>query len=566
MSLMKRMVALALSVMMLLIPAVSFAEEAEPMSSYFAGELTPAMIVRGYEEGKQLTLNAALGVELAEQASDAKLQAIANLLDKCEVKLSVYNEAGMPRMHTQLSVDGVHLLKADALVMEDGSVQIMTNLTGKLVLALPAGTFMDGQLNLGVLFENAYEEMGTQAGAVRELPLLNRLQVTGNNLIALVINHLLGWVSYVQMETGELYTFDDTYIEATDICDPIAQRMIGKIDASSFNALMWNIATTVCDVEGDFQATIADLLAAMGVTRYQVRRFVDDLLTEEVIDPELDWVQPSYYILEANDGSLCTYDDISYFFKKLKKSSFRVFENSTDAVMGMTVGYDDFGSMVEFDADVPKFSTVLPYEGSFNYSVKNDDYWQVKHTANGELQVYGDNRVIGALEMLDGEDIDGVNKSYLTGTLDVLNQKSGQSAGFGVNADVNVEISLAADGSDNETFEGGAVISLRENAMGKDAAGVTFSGMTTGNAQGFETFATAMAEIPGLVLVVADMSITQDEYEEIAFAGGQAMDLSAMDDAKAEQIKSEVMAQAAKLGLSLMAHPSVLENLMALLG
>ena len=564
MSLKKRMTSLLLSAVLLFSPAISFAEAQAPMSSYFAGEMTPAVIAQSFADGNQVTLHAALGVELSEQIDNAKIKAIAGLLDKSELQMSVYNDNGMLRMHMQLSVDGAHLLEADALVMEDGSVQIMSNLTGKLVLALPAGTFVDGQLDLTAVMGNAYAEMSNEAGAVRELPLLNRLQVTGNDMIALLINHLLGWVSYVQTETGDLYTFDDTYFDATQERDPVAQRMIGKIDAPSFNSLIWNIATTICDAEGDFQDTLADLLAALGVTRYQMRRFVDDLLTEETIDPQLDWVQPSYYILEANDGSLCTYDDVSYFFKKLKKSSYRVFENSTDANLGMVVSYDDFGSMVGFDADVPKYSAVLPYEGSFSYSTKSDDFWQVMHTARGELQVYNDNRVIGELQMLNGEDIDGVNESYLNGTLDVLDQKHGTSKGFGVDADLDFAVSLTEDGRDNETFEGSAVISLRENGLGREKAGVAFSGMTSADANSFETYATATAEIIGKATVVADMSIVQGDYEEIAFAGGQAMDLSQMDDAKIETIKNEILNQAVALGMKLVAHPSLLADLMTL--
>lgn len=564
MSLMKRMMAMALSAMLLLAPVSSSAEEM--LSSYFAGEMMQQVVARGYEAGDQLTLNAALGVELAGETGNKKLTALAGLLDRCEAELSFYSDAGMPRVHALLSVDGVRLLQADALVMEDGSVQIMTNLTGKLVLALPAGTYADGVIDLSALTGNAYAEMSNAAGAVRGLPMPERLKVIGSDMAALLINHLLGWVSYVQMEEGDLYTFDDEYLDATEDRDPVAQRMIGKIDASSFNALLWNIATTICDAEGDFQSTIADLLADLGVTRYQVRRFVDDLLTEETIDPALDWVQPSYYILEANDGSLCTYDDVSYFFKKLKKSSFRVYEHSTDAELGMVVSYDDFGSMVGFDAEVPQFSTVLPYEGSFRYSVKEDDFWQKKHTARGELQVYGDNRVIGSIEVLNGEDIDGKSSSYVVGALDVLNSKNGRSAGFGVDANLDVQVSLTEDGKDQEAFEGAALIGLRENGVSGAKAGVTFSGMTQADAERFETYATAMAQAPGMATFVADMSFVQTEREEIAFAGGQAMDLSNLDDAMIETLKGEIMAQAAKLGMSLIAHPSLMNDLLTLIG
>ena len=63
MSLMKRMMAMALSAMLLLAPVSSSAEEM--LSSYFAGEMMQQVVARGYEAGDQLTLNAALPVTLS---------------------------------------------------------------------------------------------------------------------------------------------------------------------------------------------------------------------------------------------------------------------------------------------------------------------------------------------------------------------------------------------------------------------------------------------------------------------------------------------------------------------
>ena len=57
------------------------------------------------------------------------------------------------------------------------------------------------------------------------------------------------------------------------------------------------------------------------------------------------------------------------------------------------------------------------------------------------------------------------------------------------------------------------------------------------------------------------MALVQAEYEEIPFAGGQAIDLTDLDEEKIEQIKSEVKKQAAKVGVSLVTHPSVLADL-----
>ncbi len=566
MSLKNRALALMLSALMLLAPAASFAEAA-PVSNYYAGELTTTAMADSYAYGNQVSLDAALGVELTESVDNPKVKALANLLDKAELHMSFYDDFGTARIHAQLGVNGAQLVEANVLVYEDGSVQMMSNLTGKLVLALPAGSVVDGKLDMNAAFGDPYAEMGEKKGAVRQLPLGERLRVTGNDMVALLINHLLGWVSYMQMDNdGEFYTFDDTYLEATETRDPVAQRMIGKIKADSFTTLMWNIATTVCDTQGDFQDAIADLLAELGVTRYQARRFIDSLLTEETIDPALDWVQGSYYIIENKDSSPIQYDDVSYFFKKLQKSTDRIWQHSTDAVLGMTVSYDDFGGMVGFDAQLPQFTTVLPYEGDFTYSMKTDDNWQVKHTAHGEMQVYNDNRVVGDLEVLNGEDIGGVNESYLKGALDVLDQKNATSVGFGVDANLTFEVEALEDGTENEKFGGHVIFSGRENGTGSEAVGATVSGLTTLTPDAFTTYATAMAEVVGMATVVADMTIEQTEVEDIAFPGGQAVDLSALDDAKIETIKNEVMAQGVKLGLSLMAHPDVMADILSLLG
>lgn len=567
MSGMKRLIAFVLSAAMLLTPVFSFAEDAGAVSSYFAGEMASTVIGDSYAAGDQINVNAALGLQTDMAVEDKKLAAIANLLDKCEVEMSFYDDFGTARIGAALRVNGTELLKANGLIMNDGSVQVMTNLTGKLVLALPAGTIQDGQINLTAITGDAQEMLGEdmQPEDMYSLPKEQLYQRIVNNMVSLLINHLLGWVSGTQMETGELYTFDDTYIDATQDRDAVAQRMIGKIEADDFNTLLWYIATTIADAEGDFQTMLADILAQSGVTRAQMRRFTDALMTEEYLDPATDWVQPSYYIIEANDGSLCTYDDVSYFFKKLKKCATRVWENPTENTLGMVVSYDDFGAMVGFDADLKRFSTVVPYEGIFNYSVKTDDYWQTRHTAHGELQWWNDRYITGDLSVKNGEDVDGINESFFKGAMDVLNQKDGKSLGVGTDANMRYQVAVRDDGAETEKFEGSALLSLRENGMGTHVFGAAVSGETVVDDNGFATYATAMIEAPGAAALVVDMAIEPSVYEEVAFAGGQAVDLSNLDEAKIELIKNEVMAQAAKIGLSLITNPSVMSDLMTLI-
>ncbi|MBQ8620389.1 MAG: hypothetical protein IJ418_23165 [Clostridia bacterium] len=558
----RRILSFVLSAVMLLMPAMATAEAAA--ANYYAGELTAMAIGDSYMAGNQLNLNAVLGLDLDETVTDETLKAISNLLAKTNLHMSFYDDFGTARIHAQLDAEDVTLLSADALIYQDGSVQAMSNLTGKLVLALPSAAQRAGS---GMTLADF--DMSTDEGvaAFRALPAMDRLKITGSDMLSLVINHVLGWVSYMQMDNdGEFYTFDDTYLDATEVRDPVAQRMHGKIKADSFNTLLWNIATTVADTTGEFQHAIADFLAEKGVTRYQARMLTDALFTKETIDPAEDYVQPSYYIIEEKDESPIQYDDVSYFFKKLQKCTDLLWNTSTSEVMTMTVSYDDFGAMVGFDAFVPVFTTELPYEGDFTYSIKTDDDWQRFHTSHGELQVYNNNRVVGDLDIQFGEDVGGVNHSHFIGQADVLDQNEGTSRGIGVDAGLDFEVTVQENGQESETFEGKLLLNDRQNGADNALMSATVSGMTTVDAETFSMQATGALGVNGTGMLVADVTLEQGEYEDIAFAGGQAIDLSAMDDAQKDMIKKEIVAQAAKLSLSLVAKPDVLTSLMTIFG
>ena len=581
----RRILSWMLSIMMLLMPAMAAAEET--MASYYAGEMTTIAIGDSYAAGNQLNLTAALGLDLEETVMDGTLKpvfdmlaamgrnldadkvnqvlkAVSDLLAESKLSMSFYDDFGTMRIHAQMDTADVTLLSADALIYEDGSMQVMSNLTGKLVLALPSADQREAAAPTLADFDMTTAE---GVAAFRALPATTRLKITGSDMISLIINHVLGWVSYMQMDNdGEFYTFDDTYLDATETRDPVAQRMFGKIKADSFNTLLWNIATTVADTTGEFQQALADFLAEKGVTRYMSRMITDAIFTKETIDPAVDFVQPSYYIIEYVDVSPITYDDVSYFFKKLQKCMDLLWNTSTSEVMTMTVSYDDFGAMVGFDAFVPQFTTELPYEGDFTYSIKTDDDWQRFHTSHGELQVYNNNRIVGDLDVQLGQDVGGVNHSHIIGQADMINQKAGGSLGFGVDAGLDFEVTVGDEGQESETFEGRAVFNGRQNGENIPFVSATVSGMTTVQDDTFVMNATGALGIEGAGLLVADVKLEQGEYEEIAFAGGQAIDLSAMDEAQKNMLKKEIVSQAAKLSLSLVTKPGILSDLMTIFG
>jgi len=222
--------------------------------------------------------------------------------------------------------------------------------------------------------------------------------------------------------------------------------------------------------------------------------------------------------------------------------------------------------MVGFDATVPPIATCWPFEGDFAYSIKTDDDWQRFHTSHGELQVYNNNRIIGDLDIQLGQDVNGVNHSHFIGQADMVNQKASGSLGFGVDAGMDFAVTVGDEGQESETFEGRAVLNGRQNGENIPFVSATVSGMTTVQEDAFVMNATGALGIEGAGMLVADVQLEQGEYEEVAFAGGQAIDLSAMDDAQKDMLKKEIVSQAAKLSLSLVAKPGVMGNLMTIFG
>jgi len=565
----KRILSFVLSMAMLLTPVVSTAEQT--IATYYAGELTTVAMEDSYLAGNQINLNAAFGLDYNAATGGEAAKALADLLGKSRLHMSFYDDFGTGKIHADLSVDDLSLLTVDLLIGEDGSLQAMTNLTGNYVLALPAGSLLGAgydtsDMEGASIYDYDFE---TEAGiaAFHALPAKERLKITSADMLSLLINHLLGWVSYMQMDNDDqFYTFDDTYLEATDKRDPVAQRMFGTIKADSFNTLFHDIAMTVADTQGEWQLAIAEVLADMGVTRYQARKFTDALFTEETIDPALDYVQTSYYIIEGKDNSPIQYDDVSYFFKKLEKCTLRIWENSTANVLGMVVSYDDFGGMTGFDADLKQFTTVLPYEGTFEYNIKTDDSWQRMHNSHGELQMFNNNRVVGDLDIKFGQDVLGVNENYFVGHMDVVNQNDQTSVGFGVDAGMDYRVAVDAPGQESETFEGGVVLNVRMNGEDIPVISATLSGMTTVDQVGFGTAATAALGMAEVGMLVADVTVEQAEYEEREFAGGRAISLDKLNENSLSAIKSEVKTQAAKLGVKLITKPGVMGSLMTLAG
>ena len=573
MKLKQRLTALLLSAGMLLAPAASLAEgESYTIPS---GEVTTTALSDAYVGGEQINVTAdlelstlldadtlALILDTDAETAGKKLEALIRLVDKCTLSLSFYDDFGTARVHAELALGNTTLFTGTALIAEDGSAQIMTNLTGSLVLAMPEGTFTGTSFDVMDLLYGDFSAEVDESVPFAELPAQERLRITTTDTLVMIVQHLLGWVSGTQMETGELYTFDDTYLDATDTRDAVAQRMVGKISTYSFMRLLNNIATTLRDDQGLLQQAIADVLAENGVTRYQVRQVVDSLLVNETIDPAQDWVQPSSAI--ADDGALCELDDIAYFFKKLHKSTTRMMVDHTDETMSMIVSYDDYGGMVGFDATVPKINAQWPFEGDFTYSIRTDDNWQRIHTSHGELQVYDNNRLVGDLSLQFGEDVDGLNANHAVGQLDVVNQDTGSSTGVGLVS--SLDFTASGEGEmRTEGFEGRVALQLRTDGEGFDVLSGSVTGETQTQDGVFTISADAGVSLAGMAELTVHLTAENVEAEEISFSGGEAIDLSNPTEEQMQRVSNEIVGQAAALTISLATQLDVAGDLMTLL-
>lgn len=549
-----RFTALLLSVLMLVMPVASVAEEA--VIGFSAGDLTGTAIAESYAAGMQLNVSADFAVELEEDVTDKQVQALASLLAKSTLNLSFYDDFGTARIRAELVTDGVTLATADALVFEDGSAQIMSSLTGKYVMTVPAGAFAGRSLD---------ELMGIEVGSeeFNALDIKDRLKIMAIDANSTFLNLLLGWVSSTQMETGELYTFDNEPLDATPTRDAVAQRMIGKISTYDFMYFLWNVVSAFRDDQGPMLQATADILAELGVTRYQARQVIDALLTEETIDPATDFVQTSWSV--QDDGSLCMLDDVQYFMRKLEKSVDNLSYLSTDLPMSMIVSYDDNGQMVGFDADVPLITEGWPFEGSFFYSIKTDENAQRLHASHGELQVSEEDRLVGDLNIQFGQDIGGVKQSGFSGTLD-LNGKDGGVKGIGISAGLTSQVEAGESGESIETFEGELAVSRHDDGEKADALTAAITGETVLTDETLTLSAQTSLEAAGLGSAAVSLTMEQSEFDEAVFEGGVAVDVTNMTDEELGALKNEVTMQAAKVSLGLIMHPGVLSDLMTLIG
>ena len=198
--------------------------------------------------------------------------------------------------------------------------------------------------------------------------------------------------------------------------------------------------------------------------------------------------------------------------------------------------------------------------------MKHDENEQALTTTHGELQLYNDNRLVGDLTAKIGQDVHGMSESSLNGYLDLCNTADGSSVGFGVNGASNFTVEKNDNNEDTEAFTGSLGLSLRKDGENSKSAVTAFEGKTVTDGNSFTTNADVSLAVTDWAKLTANVTLEQVEYEEIAFAGGQAIDVTNISGEEIEKIKSEVLSAGTKISMALLVKPDVLTDLLTVVG
>ncbi|MBR1709283.1 MAG: hypothetical protein IJ719_10705 [Clostridia bacterium] len=552
---MKKALALMMAAMMALIPVLAGAS-----GSYAAGDLTATAILDGLEAGNQIWFH--LGIkdgEIAEQSPET-MDALNTLLAMFSLDGKAYMTFGETVISGTAKLDETELLQFILSVSEDGTARLSTSLTDDSVFLLGSINAMGGfDLNKIIysVGENDY------SGEFKSLPAWDRLRISSVDMLTLFIFSVLSWTSGNQIDMdNQFYVFDnDTFFEATDTRDEVASRMIGTITADQFCALFWDYASLVDSDAGYFQRALADYLAEQGVTRLQFRAVVDALFPNIQIDPETDYVEPTHII--PDDGALCQYNDVSYLFKKLVRFTDLMWEESTDETLSLIVSFNDYNETVGFDAVLPKFTTVLPYEGSFTYSKHTDEDWQVLNSAHGELQISDKERVIGDYAHLNGEDVDGYNGNTFDADLSVVNQESGKRNGFAINGEWSYEVDNTAQYY-TESLAGSGKLTLHLDGNDIIPVSAKMTGLTDTAGNAFALNADASVSLMETATFNLNIEMGQEMVTEITLPQGEEYDVTAMDQESIDALQAKITNNATAVLAKLITNQKVMQALNAL--
>ncbi|MBQ9010795.1 MAG: hypothetical protein IJ088_15925 [Clostridia bacterium] len=530
--------------------------------SYAAGDMTKTAIMTSMEQGNQVAFHVALR-QVTDEQPDEKQTALNSLLSKVSIDGIAYQTDGCLSMRVTVSAGDVHVLDVKTVQGSDGSYRVMSDLTGDTVFLVPA-TPSYGEMDVMQIIASMGADIQSSEPLFFDLPAKERLRITSGEVMMLLAQAVLGWVSHSQIEAdGEMYVFDSTYLEPTDTRNEVAERMIGKVGAGQFGSLLWNIASNLDWQAGEFQRALADVLAENGVTRLQVRNVIDAMFPQVEIDPAEDFVQPT---LAIQDGDApCQYNDISYFFKKFTKFADKVWEESLDVDLLLTVSYDDYNDFVGLDAVLPKFTANLPYEGTFTYSVKTDENWQKLTTSHGELQISDHERVIGDYRHFNGEDVGGHNGNTFDGDFSVVDQTKNVTTGFGVSGEWTYDTGKVDENVYGEKTVGNGNLVLH---LGEDVPvlAVKHEGLlkTTGTDFSYEAVTDLQTQD---ITIQTLVEMKQEPAEQsISIPEGETVDAFSADEKTIDAVRKQVETNLFMVLARIMSDQSLSQDVQGLLG
>ncbi|MFR2149690.1 MAG: hypothetical protein ACLS7Z_03535 [Christensenellales bacterium] len=133
--------------------------------------------------------------------------------------------------------------------------------------------------------------------------------------------------------------------------------------------------------------------------------------------------------------------------------------------------------------------------------------------------------------------MNGVNDSGLNGYIDLKNTADGTSVGLGVNSAAHFVAEQNDEGADVESFTGSVALTYRDNGEDCGSLVAAVDGTTTTDGDTFATSAGLSLTLSDEFKLNVNATLEQADYEEIEF-GGQAIDLTALNDDQLSPIKS----------------------------
>ena len=413
----RRLAALLLAMTIGLCPVLAQAEGFTP------GDTLPTLLAENIAAGREITVTLGMDVEkLAVEGMD--VQALSALLRAMEIQARYYDDFGTACVNLSLRLSGQEIADVDARIEEDNTVILTTSLVPDQTLVVPG--------------EWLAEQMGAQ-----DRPAVQALMEYMPMVYLTYFYRVGGWVSNVQMEREDLYVSVDDEVAATQERDASPQAMHYRVYNDDFLELLESVTFYFRDTDEEFKRVLANALAALGVTRGQLRRVTDMLFTREDLNGPEHWITRTEYLSEEELAAPVTFEDVYYLATHMAFSVKTCQEEQIDGVTDFIVSEGEDYDTVGFDGTMPQMWKDFPFEnGAFTYNRKTLEGEGVHHTAQGHMDLIRSGYAVdGDLDFFWAEK----NPSDFTNTFDIGMDFVRESDAFGFDADVSDRLYLEED-------------------------------------------------------------------------------------------------------------------------